>query len=604
MNQVFIDSFVVENFGPFYGRKEFLFGPMEERCGILIGGKNGAGKTHLLRALYLAVVGETGVHDLKNLDTGNDATRFLFDKALNRRAAAEGNDTTRFEISLTQRPENGAGAKKLRLVRQVTFRPSGWAWHSEATKEDGSTEDDETVLQRLRDSFLPRHLARFFFFDAERSQGVHLGDRDIVEGISRILGLWSYGELQEDLRSLVQNKIPRAYSSNSLSGEETKLADLMAEVMRLNGHLKAKHLEKTEKQDQLRENESELASVEDELKALGAIDANVLESDRQRRDEIKTAKDQMEAELRTAWEMALPLGLLGPFRKELHDYLVQEEKRNEWDRSRATVEPKIPRIKSDVFEGAPREFALKEDYYAFYSARLEKALHGLFHPPPDGMSNSVFVLNRLDVSAQVRAQLASATAALKSIAELSKNIDRISAELRELDSRLKQHQLNSAAIARSGELQEKRRNLIKERDDISRRITDIDSEVLQLETQLTEQKREEENQRKVVEKAQKGRSLATLAARFREAAEDIQKRAAVQLRNKISEHVGELWVDITERGREFLGMEFDKLWNCWLVRRDGKKVSWEETNTSAGQRQVRMLAFYEALRRLARLVPP
>ncbi|MCI0622783.1 MAG: hypothetical protein L0387_14170, partial [Acidobacteria bacterium] len=29
-----------------------------------------------------------------------------------------------------------------------------------------------------------------------------------------------------------------------------------------------------------------------------------------------------------------------------------------------------------------------------------------------------------------------------------------------------------------------------------------------------------------------------------------------------------------------------------------------DTNTSAGQRQVRMLAFYEALRRLAKLVPP
>jgi DNA sulfur modification protein DndD len=40
------------------------------------------------------------------------------------------------------------------------------------------------------------------------------------------------------------------------------------------------------------------------------------------------------------------------------------------------------------------------------------------------------------------------------------------------------------------------------------------------------------------------------------------------------------------------------------VRRDGKKASWEDSNTSAGQRQVRMLAFYEALRRLARLVPP
>jgi DNA sulfur modification protein DndD len=33
-------------------------------------------------------------------------------------------------------------------------------------------------------------------------------------------------------------------------------------------------------------------------------------------------------------------------------------------------------------------------------------------------------------------------------------------------------------------------------------------------------------------------------------------------------------------------------------------VAWEDTNTSAGQRQVRMLAFYETLRREARLKPP
>jgi len=51
-------------------------------------------------------------------------------------------------------------------------------------------------------------------------------------------------------------------------------------------------------------------------------------------------------------------------------------------------------------------------------------------------------------------------------------------------------------------------------------------------------------------------------------------------------------------------MEFDKNWNCLLLRRDGKKATWEETNTSAGQRQVRMLAFFESLRRLARLIPP
>jgi DNA sulfur modification protein DndD len=117
-------------------------------------------------------------------------------------------------------------------------------------------------------------------------------------------------------------------------------------------------------------------------------------------------------------------------------------------------------------------------------------------------------------------------------------------------------------------------------------------------------KREETNQTALASKAKKGQTLVALAAHYREAAGEIRSRAAEQLRKNISEHVGQLWVDITERGREFLGMEFDKNWNCFLLRRDNKKATWEETNTSAGQRQVRMLAFYEALRRLAKLVPP
>jgi DNA sulfur modification protein DndD len=117
-------------------------------------------------------------------------------------------------------------------------------------------------------------------------------------------------------------------------------------------------------------------------------------------------------------------------------------------------------------------------------------------------------------------------------------------------------------------------------------------------------KRQETTQREIADRAERGESLAALATRYREAAGEIRSRAAIQMRRHISEEVGKLWVDITERGREFEGMDFDSQWQCWLVRRDGKKMTWEDTNTSAGQRQVRMLAFYEALRRLAKLVPP
>ena len=261
MPQVFIDSLTVENFGPFYGRSNINFSPVEDRCGILIGGKNGAGKTHLLRALYLAVVGETGVHDLKTLDTGSDATRFLFERTLNRKALAQGKEISRLEIELTQRDERGGGAKKMKVVREITHRPSGQRWKSFVIKPDGNTEDDDAAIQRLRDSFLPRHLARFFFFDAERSQGVHLGDKDIVEGVSRILGLWTYGELEQDLRSLVQNTIPRTYNSNTLHTEESKLVDLTADVSKLQGHLRAKGEELKDNTKKLRELTTEFSEV-------------------------------------------------------------------------------------------------------------------------------------------------------------------------------------------------------------------------------------------------------------------------------------------------------------------------------------------------------
>lgn len=122
--------------------------------------------------------------------------------------------------------------------------------------------------------------------------------------------------------------------------------------------------------------------------------------------------------------------------------------------------------------------------------------------------------------------------------------------------------------------------------------------------EINDLKRQESIQRELVEKAERGESLATLAMKYREVAGEIRSRAAIQMRRQLSEMVGKLWVEITERQREFQGMDFDSHWQCWLVQRNGNKVTWEDTNTSAGQRQVRMLAFYEALRRLARLVPP
>lgn len=606
MPEVYIDSLTLENFGPYYGEHTFNFGTLEERCGVLIGGKNGAGKTHLLRALYLAVVGEPGVFDLKKVEPNSEATRFAFEKSLNRRAQAEGQDTVRLQVTISQRDEKGGGRRKAMIVREIRHRSnSGPTWRSYAERFDGSGRiEDKDHIERLRDALLPRHLARFFFFDAERGQNFSLGQQEIVEGISRILGLWSYGELEDDLRSLSQTRILREIKESGGHEAAKKLAELSGRIVTASGELTALHEEFSSVNVQLTETQSELAEVEERLTSLGAVDPEELQRTQENRAKLAETKARLETELTAAWEQAMPVALLGNYRRQLYDDLIREERRREWESSKATVEPKIPQVKYDVFEKVPSEYRLPDDAYAFYADRLERALHSLFHPPPEGMAESVFVTDRNDRSAQIRARLSTATNSLQTVAELCAQVELVDANLRELDTRIRQLKQDATAMALGVELHQKRGQLVAQCAHLEKSKNELSQQIQMLEGELKELKREETNQTVVANKARQGQTLMALAARYREAATDIRTRAAEQLRKKISEYVGELWVEITERRHEFLGMDFDKIWGCSLLRRDGKMTSWEDTNTSAGQRQVRMLAFYEALRRLAKLKPP
>ncbi len=605
MAQVYIDSLSLENFGPFYGPHTLNFRSLEGKCGILVGGKNGAGKTHLLRALYLAAVGESGVGDLKRVETGADSTKFTLENLLNRRARAEGQDTARLKVAISL--EDGkVGGRKAEFVREIRFRPlSAPVWRHLATRADTPGQiDDEQAIQKLRDTFLPRHLARFFFFDAERGQSINLGQQDIVEGVSRILGLWAYTELETDLRQLIDTKIPRVFNSSGDQDPETALAELNGKVITAQGTLRARSMEREALTRNLSEIDTELLEVEDDLKILGVVDPEEMETAQNRRSQLTEAKAALEKKLGEAWELAIPIALLSNYRNELHELLAAEERRREWEGARSTVEPKIPQVKAEVFDGVPEQFRLKDDVGAFYLKRLEAALHRLFHPPPDGIPDRVFVTASTATSTRIRSQLAAATTTPDDIGEACEKIEHIGAECRELDQKLKQMQQNATAFKRGGELHEKRGQLLERREQTSKRLAQLGPEIERMETELSELKRQESLQRDIADRAEKGENLATIARRYREAAGEIRSRAAVQMRQQISQEVGRLWCQIAERTHEFEGMDFDNHWQCWLRRRDGTKATWEATNTSAGQRQIRMLAFYEALRRLAKLVPP
>ena len=610
--EIVIDQLTVENFGPYYGKTTFDFRPVEGKCGILIGGKNGAGKTHLLRALYLAVIGETGVNDLIKVEQGSSATGFDFNKSLNRKAKAEGKHSVRLEVQLSRREKSGNDREhdSLTLVHEVHWKlyEGRWSsyhkpvWNSYAIENNGNKEHDDTRLQKLRDNFLPHHLARFFFFDAERGQSLDLSEKDIVEGISRILGLWNYTELENDLLNL-DKKIKREYRSHS--NAEIHLIEITAEIRKIQWSIKDLDREKEDNESELKDINSEISEIDEKLKSTGADPAEI-QKEKDEREKIEGEEKKIREKLEAAWEKALPIALLGKFRKELYAYLEQEERRVKWEQKKEIVEPKIPEIEEKVFILEPsKEFELSKKCLDYYRDRLRQALNDLYYPPPSGMPDRVYVCDQLSISAQIRGQLAGGTISVSEIREAVQRRDILSANLRELEFKLKRLTQDREAIEAANKLGEKKGRLDEKRNNIKKKLYEIESAVKQLEQEIQDQKQRETNQEKVVHRAEKGRSLAALATRYRKTAEKIRKKAADKMRADISEKVGKLWIDITNRGREFLRMYFDEKWNCFLDRYPaGDRVTWDEENPSAGQRQVQILAFYEVLRQLAQRVPP
>jgi DNA sulfur modification protein DndD len=605
MPNVHIDFLTIEDFGPFYGSQTFDFSTKGNRSAILIGGKNGAGKTHLLRALYLATAGESGKADLRRVETGSEATKFVFERSLNRRAENEGKDTSRIEIGISLQDENGGGGRKIKLTREIRHRPnSSPTFISTAERDDdGQTIDSEQFIHKLRDAFLPRHLASFFFFDAERGQNIDLGQRDIVEGISRVLGLQSYTDLENDLRTLYQQKIPKVY--NSASGEsERRLMELTADIQKTDGYLKSYHDEEVSTEAQLQDVLADLVNVEDQLKTVGAVDPQEIERVQKRRLEITNTLKELERHLITAWDFSLPLALLGAYRHDLHEALESEERLRSWESARASVEPKIPQVRKDVFDGAPKEMKLDAPRLEFYRERLEKALLALFHPPPEGMAERAFLVERSDLSAQIRGKLLSFTGETRELAQICEKLETLDTEMREIDSRLRQLTQDRNAMELGNQLREQRGELVERKNTLERTLQNARTESATLKDRVGELKREESVLSEIVQKTKQGRTLGAIAQQYREAVAEIQQRSSIMLRGKISEYVSDLWLDIADRRHEFEKLSFDKEWNCWLHRRDGKKVAWDQINPSAGQRQVRLLAFTESLRRLARLTPP
>lgn len=606
-SQIFIESLRLVNFGPFYGENSLSFTTKRgEPTNVLIGGKNGAGKTHLLRALYLSITGKTGLSDLKNVEAESGATKFNVEQLLNRKAKREGSDTCSIEIKVVRRDSDTGKDRWLKVCHTIKFRPASplsWKFSAESSGSVRPVEDEDQFA-KLRDGFLPRHLAKFFFFDAEKGQALQLGDEDIVKGVSRILGLWAFEELEDRLRELAQKIQKDNKVTDDDSGPEQRLAIVNGKMRELQGTIAGLLNQIQFLTDNLSDSKARLRDVEDELKTIGAIDPEKLESQRERQLNLKLLEREIIDKLNAAWGVALPLFLLGRTRVMLDKQLSLERRRREWEGRRETVAPRIPEIKNNIFNAPPKSCELEQDVRVYYEKQVEKVLKGLFDPPPAGVEGvAIFLTETQDAVTKLR-ELLLQSSGTEQIVGLLSDSDKVRADLDGIEHAIRKATQNANSVARGAKLHEERGGLTQAISSQEHALSRFEGDRNSKQLEMIELAGQETTLTQAVQQAKTGQSLILRANQYRAAADELRRKASSEMRAEINAIVGDLWIDIMGRKHEFSGMEFDQYWSCFLVRKSGEKVNWDDANTSAGQRQVRLIAFYEALRRLAQSVPP
>lgn len=297
----------------------------------IIAGKNGFGKTTFLTSLIwcfygklMAQVEDKYKKDIKNLGGYENyikslLSRDVLDTGMNKSFAVE--------IILEDLLIPSIPCKTLSVTRSYNF---GDKKESLRILIDG----DENELTKevgfevfINDFILPREIAKFFFFDAEKI--VSLAEaktkselRSLSKAYSEVLGIKKYEELKHNLESLLTKLRRRGVSGQ----QELKLNDLVVqdeELQKLVRHNEEKLLDLDK---QIEEQKIKSDSLQEKLIREGnSMTLAELKELKNKKEKLTNESKEFKQKLKKLLDLA-PLVIAGKHLKKLYDQLLKEQK--------------------------------------------------------------------------------------------------------------------------------------------------------------------------------------------------------------------------------------------------------------------------------------
>ena len=208
-------SINIENFRQYYGNVIFDLDTKDEKNIVLIGGRNGYGKTNFLISLVWCLYGEkisqVDENFKKEIQKERNYSQFM-KQSLNRTATKENKDSFSIKLNITELDLPQIKSSTESITNVIIKRDFNVVTMKEnlSIKAGGSEEelfeDNEDKINFINDYLIPLDAAKFVFFDAEKISALaELSTKEegsvLNDALGKILGLDIYEDLIQDLDS-------------------------------------------------------------------------------------------------------------------------------------------------------------------------------------------------------------------------------------------------------------------------------------------------------------------------------------------------------------------------------------------------------------------
>ena len=368
-----IKSIELNNFRIYKGCHKIDLSVTDKENIVIISGKTGFGKTTFLMSLVWCLYGRQmcDVDEIYKREIENNGNyKKYIRNSLNHIASEEGSTTFSVAITffnVTTIPE--VTCNELKITR---------TYHTEGSQEENleilidgmESELVEEIGKEIfiRDFIMPKEIAKFFFFDAEKIVSlaeIHTEEqqKELSKAYVEVLGIKQYQDLKEDLEGYL-NKLK----------EETASYKDRTELERIGIDIEEKREENEEIQKQLQdlqENSSllryNISLLEEKLIKKGNIiteeEFNEL---RNRKEDLVKRVDNLQNELKTYFEI-IPFAITGGLLIEVLEQVSNERKFINGSYDKDKVEEVSSKIIDDLINiEKPNNIQISYDVQQFY----------------------------------------------------------------------------------------------------------------------------------------------------------------------------------------------------------------------------------------------